>query len=80
MFSPDLWHRGHRISSLPLADVYDILCSQRADSLWTVVFDTVYPTATGFVARSTRGNDPRRYGVTLSARRDWSCDVVIPLS
>ena len=80
MFSPDLWHRTHRVNRISTEDIREVLCRPHPDAPVTVVFDTIYPTENGFVARSTRGNDPRQYGLTLSMYGDQSCDVVIPFS
>ena len=79
MFSPDLWHRKPRMHGLSLDQVRTAF-DNNTPSLAHLPLDTVYPAASGFVARQTASSHPRQYCPTFNVYRDLSSDVILPLN
>lgn len=79
MLVPDPWSKKHR---LPLASVeqFEEALNGLGPNLYSVPFDSVFSTADGFIARHVAENDPRHLGLVFTIRRDYSCDVVIPIN
>ena len=75
----DPWFQRVPWIDAPLSEIRSILMSQETD-IPSLVFDTVYPTTSGFIARQLEGNDPYNYGLTWKIRRNLSCEFVLPLS
>ena len=79
MFSPDLWHKRHRMSGLSRTELQTAFAARYPGEI-IVPLDAIYPTGNGFIARQYRDNDPRRYTLTLHVYDDFSCDAIVPLS
>ena len=74
----DPWLQQEITLDKPLSQIRAILNSQQPN-LPSIPFDTVYTSATGFLARQVGNNDPNRYTMTWRIRRDLRCEVVLPL-
>ena len=78
MLCVDPWHQHERWIDAPLSEIRSILTTPETD-IPSLVFDTVYATTSGFIARQLKDNDPNNFGLTWMFRRNLSCDIVLPL-
>lgn len=74
----DPWFQRDAWISAPFSEIRSILNSHEI-GIQSIAFDTVYPMASGFLARHLKGNDPYNYGLTWKMWRDLSCDIALPL-
>jgi hypothetical protein len=78
LFTADLWDdRGSWLD----ADINEIrqIMGRETGALGAVPFDTVYPSAKGFIARQSRNNDPHNLALTWRLSRSLDSDIVVPL-
>ena len=78
MLSPDLSGQLPHTRRLSLDVVRDALAGEPSQPVM-LPFDTIFPTANGYVARQTERNDPQLLSLTLYIYDSGSCDVIIPL-
>ena len=74
----DPWRVRNPQLSASLFEIRNIFTSME-NNLPSIVYDTVYPTAGGIIARQRKGNDPHDYCLTWRISYDLSCEVVVPL-
>ena len=74
----DLWRERDAWADVSVDDLRAIM-GQAEGVVGSVPFDTVYTSATGFVARQAKGNDPHNLSLTWRFRPTLVSDVLIPL-
>lgn len=79
MLVANLWQDRDCWLDASLEDIRDIMSEARG-LLGAIPFETVYTSATGFVARQLPGNDPQNLGLTWRLRPHLVSEVIIPLS
>lgn len=74
----DLWGQKDLWTEMSMEDFRSVI--NRKDSpVANLVFDTIYTSANGFIARQTVGNDPRNLSLTWRFKRNFSSEIIIPL-
>lgn len=79
MLVADLWRDRNVWADISLEDFRAIMRSSDEPGI-TVPFETVYASATGFIARQLFLNKPRDLGLTWEFRPDLLSDVLVPLN
>lgn len=78
--SPDLWRDMDiwaDISTKRAREIFSDIDGERSFS--TMPFDTVYKTATGFVARQAKDNDPHHLSATWFLNKNLTSEIIYPL-
>lgn len=78
LFVPDPWNKRYRLPPMSPGRFQEAL-NQPGGGM-NITFDSVFSTNDGYIARQIFGNDPRYFGLTLTVRRDFSCDIILPFN
>lgn len=78
LFVPDPWNKRYWLPSMSPKRFQEAL--NQPGLGMSITFDSVFPTNNGYIARHIFSNNPRDLGLTLTVRRDCSCDIIIPFN
>jgi hypothetical protein len=79
LISSDLWEDREPWLDADIKEVRAILGSTTG-TIAALPFDTIYTSATGFIGRQLRNNDPYKMGLTWRLSRTLTSEVIVPLN
>ena len=78
LFVPDPWNKGYQLPPMSPRRFQETL--NQPGLGMSIPFDSVFSTNNGYIARHIFSNNPRHLGLTLTVRRDFSCDIIMPFN